>query len=258
MKNFIALTLFFIMNTLCGQSFSEYEEKFKFFDFETTFLFENIDSRLAVLDNDQEHIFGIDFSHYTGTINWNIVGNDTTATRPGFIIMRSTMGEDGVDTHYRENLVKALEHNFLIGFYHYFRAHEKGKAQAYHYLKNSFFDCFNVLPIIDIEYKRKSLPADIMRRELLECLHVVEDHLGVKPLIYTNLNFYKEHLKDYPEFAEYPLWIAAYSEKRKEEVMEFAHMYQYTDKHIMPGIQYPVDANIISKNNIKKILLGLD
>lgn len=254
--------IFFLVGTwLCTTSYSQNVESYEtmFLDVilpEKEELPEIIlDERFDFLKTEDSVLFGIDFSHYSLVRDWNAIKYDSLNTQSHFVIMRSTMGADSIDYHYQQNLLYAKVFNFVTGSYHYFRSHQSGREQAYHYLKHVDFDCLTFLPIIDIEYKRKSISEEKMRAELLICLKVIEEVVGVKAMIYTNLNFYNKYLKGHTEFDGHPLWIAAYSEIRKDEVMSFAHMYQFTDSHIVKGIQYPVDGNIITKEKFLSLML---
>jgi len=256
MKNLIlALVCLLPISDSFSQEYISYEKKFLNVEFNTIESTVQSDQYFSFLETKDSIIFGIDVSHYSEVLDWDKIKKDTLGGQPKFAILRSTMGKDSIDNHYQQNLISAKSFGFVTGSYHYFRAHEDGKEQAIHYLKNSDFDCKTFIPIIDIEYKRKNISEKKMRKELLECLAVIEKIIGIKPMVYTNLNFYKRYLRDHGQFDDYPLWIAAYSEIRHDEVMAFAHVYQFTDKHVIDGITYPVDGNKIKKEKFLFLIM---
>lgn len=252
MKNLIIIMLLFVWSKQSAQEMPDFYEKLRDIKFESVEVF---DKRLDFLESNDSIVFGIDFSHYSEVLSWENISNDSLNIQPKFIILRSTMGKDSIDDHFEENFKYAEQHGFIAGTYHYFRSHQNGKQQALHYLRYVDFKCNSFIPIIDIEYKRKSISETKLRRELLDCLELIEEYIGVKPMLYTNLNFYKKYLKNHSQFDTYPLWIAAYSDIRRNEVMDFADMYQYTDTHPINGIKYPVDANHIKKEKFLSLIL---
>ena len=47
-------------------------------------------------------------------------------------------------------------------------------------------------------------------------LEIVENHYGVKPIIYTNVDFYNRNLGS--EFDNYPLWVAHYYQTEQPRI----------------------------------------
>jgi len=78
---------------------------------------------------------------------------------------------------------------------------------------------------------------------------MVEAHYGVKPMIYTGHSFYKDNLKDHG-FDDYPLWIAAYSESRRnDEIIKNADIYQFSEHVNVPGIP----ENFTDGNDVRRL-----
>ena len=199
-----------------------------------------------------EHIYGIDFSHYSGDINWNHLSHDTNEI--SFIFLRATYGVE-VDYRYCDNVEEAICREYITGSYHYFRPNECGDVQAYNYLNTISRSDEHLLPVLDAESSYFDVTDDELRREWKKWLDIVENELCVTPIIYSNLKFWEEHIRDFPEFDRYPLWIAAYPpEKWKDEVMEIAHIYQFSDREQIRGITKKVDGNIISKEKFLRLL----
>lgn len=199
-------------------------------------------------------IFGVDFSHYQGNVNWDKVSTQTKHPIR-FTIFRATMGDDRKDTTFHRNYVIAKQKGFIVGSYHYYDPNEAPMPQVTNYLStiDSNLRKGDFVPILDIEAEPKSISMDSLKKNLRLWLDVVEKKFGVKPILYTGLHFYKKHLS---EFAEYPLWVAAYSSnKRTDSVVCKAEIHQFTDKVKVPGIRGGIDGNDISFWTIPSLLM---
>ena len=73
-------------------------------------------------------------------------------------------------------------------------------------------------------------------------LDIVENHYGVKPIIYTYYKFKTRYLND-SVFDDYPYWIAHYYVDKVEYKGEWK-FWQHTDAGKLPGIKGYVDFNI--------------
>ena len=71
----------------------------------------------------------------------------------------------------------------------------------------------------------------------------VEQHYGVKPIIYSGESFYNEHL--YNDFSEYTCWVANYN-YYVENIDDDWSFWQFTDKGSVYGIKEFVDVNIFN------------
>lgn len=197
-----------------------------------------------------EYTFGIDISHYQGRINWNEM---RTSKHPiKFVFIRSTMGIDGVDKRFRENWRNAKKHNYVRGAYHYYRPDENSAKQFKNYKEQVKIETGDFIPILDIE-KESKYGRESLRKGVLNWLKLAEQEYGVKPMIYTGLNFYQHILKGHVD--DYPLWIAAYSGKHrlKNEKWTF---HQFTEKVCVKGIKTTVDGNDFKgkTEDLKKML----
>jgi lysozyme len=184
-----------------------------------------------------EYTFGIDVSHYQGIINWNEM---RTSRHPiEFVFIRSTMGVNGVDKRFAENWEKAKEHNYVRGAYHYYRPNENSTKQFENYKSQVKIKSGDFIPILDIEKESRSGRKNL-KKGVLNWLKLAEKEYGAKPMIYTGLSFYQNILKGSVD--GYPLWIAAYSGKRrlKKEKWTF---HQFTEKVNVKGISTTVDGN---------------
>ena len=67
----------------------------------------------------------------------------------------------------------------------------------------------------------------------------------MKPILYTNRDFYKNHFANQPEFKPYCFWIAHYhvSDLDMPDDSKW-HFWQHSDRGRVNGINEPVDFNV--------------
>ena len=134
----------------------------------------------------------------------------------------------------------------MRGAYHYFRPDLGGEAQARYFMQHVYMDTGDLPPVLDIEEIRETAPADL-RKELLLFLQLLEKEYGVKPIIYTNKNFYETYLGR--PFQAYPLWVAQYKNLKTPRIkgkdwIFWQHSYEGT----VNGIHAPVDLNVFEND----------
>lgn len=199
--------------------------------------------------------FGIDASHNQGTIDWVMVSNQKKYAPVEFVILRSTMGEDRIDKKFRFNWESAEKQGLIIGAYHYYDPNQNSIKQAENYLKTVKLQSGNFIPIVDIERLSRVQSNKKLCAGLKRWLNRVEKCYGVRPMIYTGHSFFNDYLCK--EFAEYPLWVAAYSTKRRTDtVVRCAKIHQFSETISLPGItENTVDGNDIKRENIDTLLI---
>ena len=92
---------------------------------------------------------------------------------------------------------------------------------------------------------------DSLKKGLKRWLNKIEQHYGMKPIIYTGEKYYNQFLED--EFDEYPFWIANYNffvEKIDDDWL----FWQFTEKATIDGINGTVDVNIFN-GNMRELML---
>ena len=189
-------------------------------------------------------IHGIDISHHQGNINWSELREKglINETPIRFIMIKATEGSTRVDENFKDNFYQAREYGFTRGAYHFYSVHTPAKAQAQFFIKNVKLEKGDLPPVLDVEHKPKKQSAEDFKASVLEWLHIVEQHYGVKPIIYTYYKFKMQYLSD-PVFDQYPYWIAHYYVDKVEYQGEWK-FWQHTDVGTLPGIKGNVDFNI--------------
>lgn len=187
-------------------------------------------------------IHGIDVSRYQRTVNWEEVKNMKDGNvKIGFAFIKATEGVGNVDEQFRRNWLKAEEQNICKGAYHFFIAGKSGKKQA-----NNFIEIVNLKkgdlpPVLDIEqsYGRNAIE---IKKGVKEWISLIEKQYGIQPIIYTNIDFYKNYLQ--PDFDDYPIWIAHYLQPQKPRIERQWVFWQHNESGRVNGIKTPVDFNV--------------
>jgi len=193
-----------------------------------------------IISRHKDKVFGLDVSHYQGEIKWNEIERIKGEFPLDFVFLRSTTGVDD-DTRFVANWKKAKDAGFLCGAYHYYRPDENSLKQAENFIKTVKLGKGDLPPVLDIEKISGKQTLDSLKSGLKRWLITIENHYGVKPIIYSGESFYTDFLKE--EFEGYNLWIANYSffeDKIRDEWL----FWQFTDKGAIKGIDGNVDVNI--------------
>lgn len=187
-------------------------------------------------------ILGIDISHYQGKINWDEIELKIKDRPVEFFILRATMGDDQDELF--EDYWSALDTmNIHKGAYHYYRPNQNSTLQAENFIKNVKLNPGDFRPILDIERHSTIQTKDRLREGIQNWLKLVEDHYGVKPIIYTGDRFNTDVLVGHG-FENYPLWVANYN-PIIEPKSDYWVIWQFTEKGRMKGIFENIDLNVL-------------
>lgn len=192
-------------------------------------------------------IRGVDVSHYQGKINWESLRNADMGSSPvSFVIIKATEGVSLIDDYFNENFYQARRNGLIRGAYHFLTPDVPASQQAQFFLRQAHLEEGDLPPVLDVEDDRKWALSGVSRADIqkraLEWLQVVEEHYGVKPIIYSSYKFRRDILTD-RRFAEYPFWMAHYYVSQPASDVEWA-FWQHTDCGKLPGIKGPVDCNV--------------
>ena len=198
---------------------------------------------------------GIDVSHYQGEINWKMLKQTRQGKFPvEFIFMKATEGGDFSDDRFVANFDSAKVHGFIRGAYHFYNPKTDADKQADFFIRSVKLEPGDLPPVLDIEMKSKDVKK--LQQDLKIWLRKVENHYGVKPIIYASYKFKTKYLND-SIFNTYPYWIAHYyvDSVRYQGEWKF---WQHTDVGTLPGIDEKVDLNVFngSFSELKNILIA--
>ena len=182
---------------------------------------------------------GIDVSHYQGHIDWEKVGRDENVT---FVYVKATEGAGYVDDFYLRNLYGAKRAGIPVGVYHFFSPSASPLVQLENFRSNVDPRQQDLIPVIDVEKRGRGSLVQFQGR-LKAFLDGVEKMFGVKPIIYTGVNFYAKYLEG--RFTGYRFMVARYAEEfpgLSDDVPIV--LWQYSCTSYVDGIKGHVDRSV--------------
>ncbi len=193
-------------------------------------------------------IHGIDVSHHQDVIDWGEVKNmNIEEMHLGFAFIKATEGLVNVDRLFKRNWYKAREEGMTRGAYHFFLATKSGKKQADNFIAQVNLEPGDLPPVLDVEQLYGVKPKDL-RIRVKEWLTAIEAYYKVKPIIYTNVDFYDHYLGE--EFDEYPLWVAHYLQPEKPRIKRVWTFWQHSETGRVNGIDNRVDFNVFNGDSL--------
>lgn len=200
-------------------------------------------------------IHGIDVSKYQDMIAWEEVkAMKVKNIQLGFSFIKATEGIGNTDPWFKRNWKRAGDNNIVRGAYHFFIGSKDGKMQAENFIDKVELKPGDFPPVLDIEQLNGSTAAQI-KKEAMEWLETVENYYQVKPIIYTNVDFYNRNLGS--EFDKYPLWIAHYYQPEQPRIGRGWTFWQHSDEGRVNGIAAKVDFNVFNgdSTDFKNLLI---
>jgi lysozyme len=200
-------------------------------------------------------IHGIDVSRYQAAIDWEAVRDmQDKNIKIGFAFIKATEGLSNTDNAYRRNWFKIKEAKIPRGAYHFFIATKSGKAQAENFIQAVTLTKGDLPPVLDIEKTYGASAEDIQQRTK-DWLVMIEKQYKIKPIIYTNVDFYENFLAG--KFDDYPVWVAHYLAQDKPRIKRNWLFWQHNETGRVNGIDAYVDFNVFNgdSTDFNKILL---
>ena len=199
-----------------------------------------------------EFFDGIDISVHQGRIFWDSLSQ--AKNKPKFIFVRA-YGKDGRrDEAYHYNIEMSRKYHIPVGSYIFFTMALTVQSQFNDFLEIVDMPLQDLRPVIDVEALSTTSQNIIhLKDSVMRLAKLIEQEIGVKPIIYSNQRYYKKHLA--PDFNDYPLWIAHYShEPSLPEIRPI--LWQRSERGHVKGIWTYVDLdNFINGANLSSILL---
>ncbi len=200
-------------------------------------------------------LLGIDISQYQGKVNWRKFDQTIKGIRIDFLILRATMGDDQ-DNLFASNWSAIDTMNLAKGAYHYYRPNQNSTKQAENFIRQVKLEKGDFRPILDIEKQSSIQSKERLREGLRNWLRIVENHYGVKPIIYTGDAFFEHVLKGHG-FKDYPLWVANYNPVMAPK-SDYWVIWQFSEKGKVAGIPEKVDLNLMrgGERVLKNLLIS--
>jgi len=193
---------------------------------------------------EQYIIHGIDVSKYQEMVAWDEVkAMKVKDVKLGFAFIKATEGIGNTDPHFKRNWKKSKDNGVIRGAYHFFIASKDGRMQAENFIKEVELEPGDLPPVLDVE-QLNGVKGEQLRTEIKKWLDIVEYHFHVKPIIYTNVDFYNRNLGK--AFDDYPLWLAHYYQLEKPRISRSWVFWQHSDQGRVNGIAAKVDFNVFN------------
>ena len=198
---------------------------------------------------DGSTILGIDVSEHQLTIDWTQV----KASGVEFVMIRigwrgQVTGKLAEDTMAQENYAGAKAAGLQVGAYFFSQATtveeaEKEAEFAMDLIRDWELDLPLVFDWEQVNADDRTAGMDALL--LTQCAKAFCDKValaGYEPMIYFN-PFQAEYLLQLPELTDYPFWLAMYSDEMNYPYA--VDMWQYSCTGQVPGIETPVDLNLL-------------
>jgi lysozyme len=203
----------------------------------------------GILMPESYSIHGIDVSKYQEMIAWEEVqAMKVKKIQLGFAFIKATEGIGNTDPNFNRNWKKSKSNGMIRGAYHFFIASKDGRMQAENFISRVELEPGDMPPVLDTE-QLNGTNAVQLKKELKEWLEIVENYYQVKPIIYTNVDFYNRNLGS--EFDEYPLWIAHYYQPGQPRIGRGWIFWQHSQEGRVNGITSKVDFNVFNGDSLE-------
>ncbi|HET9826150.1 MAG TPA: GH25 family lysozyme [Chitinophagaceae bacterium] len=187
-------------------------------------------------------IHGIDVSKYQQLIAWDQVkAMQVKSIKLGFVFIKATEGISNVDPQFKRNWKRSKDAGMVRGAYHFFLSSKDGRMQAENFIKVVNLQTGDLPPVLDIE-QTYGMSKDVIKSEVREWLNIVETNYNARPIIYTNIDFYKQNLGS--DFDDYPLWVAHYYQPRQPRIKRDWIFWQHNDNGRVNGVLSAVDFDV--------------
>lgn len=188
-------------------------------------------------------IQGLDVARYQGRIDFN-------AARAGgvhFVFIKSTEGKDYIDPNFYDNWNGARQAGMARGAYHFMTWCSLASEQAAWFIQKVPNDPDALPPVLDLEWnnhsscKNKHNRADVLEKVRV-MLAAMERHTGKVPIIYTDMNFYRDILAG--EHFDSSFWLRSTAAEPHLKYNDRPWLFwQWTQTGTMSGIRTEVDRN---------------
>lgn len=194
-------------------------------------------------------IHGIDVSKYQSMIAWEEVKMMKVKNiQLGFAFIKATEGIGNTDPQFKRNWKRTKDYGIIRGAYHFFVGSKDGRMQAENFIDQVELEPGDMPPVLDVEQLNGASTGQF-RKEIKKWLEIVENYYQVKPIMYTNVDFYNKNLGT--EFDGYPLWVAHYYQNEQPRINRSWVFWQHSDEGRVNGIVSKVDFNVFNGDSLE-------
>ena len=158
-------------------------------------------------DPDEWEVFGVDVSSYQGEVDWAALA----AQGVDFAFLKATEGSSLQDVRFAQNWADAQAAGVRVGAYHFFSYDSPGETQADNFISAVPVTPGALPPVVDIEFYGDNLKnppdKDHVQGVLDPLLERLEEHYGVKPILYVTYRSYDLYLKE--GYEDYQFWFSS-------------------------------------------------
>ncbi|WP_109433856.1 glycoside hydrolase family 25 protein [Aquimarina sp. AU119] len=216
-----------------------------FFSYTTTNKNTPCNSENERLEKDPS-ILGMDISHFQNDIDWDDIKEDGV----NFVYIKASEGAHFKDPKFKKNHAAAINNCIYRGAYHFYETGTNPEQQAQNFIAAvDKLVSGDLPPVLDLEQGgiKTSVTKETYQKNTLKWLTIVEEKLGVIPIIYCDPSFGDAYL-NHPDFAKYKLWVAEYTKKSPKVPETWKNkgwtFWQRTDSEKIEGIKGSVDYDI--------------
>jgi lysozyme len=120
--------------------------------------------------------------------------------------------------------------------------------QAENFINKVELEIGDLPPVLDVEQLNGASPTQL-KTEVKKWLDIAENYYNVKPIIYTNVDFYNKNLGT--EFDGYPLWVAHYYQPVQPRIGRGWIFWQHSQEGQVNGIVSKVDFNVFNGDSVE-------
>jgi GH25 family lysozyme M1 (1,4-beta-N-acetylmuramidase) len=204
---------------------------------------------------------GIDVSHHQNEIDWTQVA----ASGVRFAIAKASEGTGYIDPLFSTNRAEAMAAGIVFGAYHFARPdlHPSNPiSEADHFVDTAQLAPGNLLPVLDLERAGDLTPVQLTDW-VLQWLGQVYARTGVRPIVYTSPNGWKDRMADTTAIADAGytvLWIAHWNVATptlpaNEWQGNSWKIWQYSNCGDVPGIGGCVDLDFFNGLDFAPIVI---
>lgn len=158
-------------------------------------------------DPEQWEVFGVDVSSYQGEVDWQRLAEQGVE----FAFIKATEGSQLQDRMFSANWQGAAQAGVRAGAYHFLSYDSPGETQADNFISQVPVTPGSLPPVVDIEFYGPYLeqpPEKKQVKAILDpLLERLEEHYGVKPILYVTYRSYYRYLAT--EYGDYPIWCSS-------------------------------------------------
>ncbi|WP_306118615.1 MULTISPECIES: GH25 family lysozyme [unclassified Roseitalea] len=193
-------------------------------------------------------VHGVDVSHWQQEIDWKALRTQGA----NFAFIKATEGGKHVDRLFKRNWDQARKAGIPRGAYHFFYWCRAASEQADWFIRHVPREKGSLPPVLDVEWygNKGTCPKKPSRATVLEKMQVfldrLEAHYGVKPIIYTTPDFYRDNLRG--RLTDYSFWLRSVAAHPSDVYPDRAFAFwQYSGTGTArKGVKTKIDLNVFN------------